>query len=196
MTITWRRVTERDFPLLRRWLEQQYVARWWNHDSSIEAVRHDFGPAARGEEPSEDFLAVLGQRPVGLVQRCCLADYPEYRDELTPVVDVPPGAMTIDYLIGEPDEVGHGLGPRLIASMITRIWSDCPEATCVIVPVVAANRASWRALEKAGLQRVGQGPIEPDNPIDDPLHYVYRIDRPGLCAGHSFGQDGDECTGR
>ena len=178
MTITWRRVAERDFPLLRRWLQQPYVARWWNHDSSIEAVYRDFGPAARGEEPSEDFLALLDERPVGLVQRCHFADYPEYRDELIPIVDVPADAMTIDYLIGEPDQVGHGLGPCLIASMVTRIWSDHPEATCLIVPVVAANRASWRALEKAAFRRAGQGSIKPDNPVDDPLHYVYRVDRP------------------
>ena len=184
MTITWRRVAERDFPLLRRWLEQPYVARWWNHDSSIEAVHRDFGPAVRGEEPSEDFLALLDERPVGLVQRCRFADYPEYRDELIPIVDVPADAMTIDYLIGEPDQVGYGLGPCLIVSMVTRIWSDHPEATCVIVPVVAANRASWRALEKAAFRRVGQGSIKPDNPVDDPLHYLYRVDRPST-PGHN-----------
>ncbi len=38
--------------------------------------------------------------------------------------------------------------------------------------------ASWRALEKAGLQRIAEGAISPDNPVDDPLHYVYRVDRP------------------
>jgi aminoglycoside 6'-N-acetyltransferase len=49
----------------------------------------------------------------------------------------------------------------------------------VLVAVVAANTASWRALEKAGLRRVASGPMEPDNPVDDPLHHVYRVDRPG-----------------
>ncbi|WP_250285789.1 GNAT family N-acetyltransferase [Frankia sp. CiP1_Cm_nod2] len=178
MTITWRQLDESDFVLLRGWLEQPHVARWWNHESTIEAVRRDFGPAARGEEPSEDFLALLDDRPLGLVQRCHLADYPAYRDELAPVVDVPTGAMSLDYLIGEPGRTGRGLGTRMIASMIARTWSDHPAATCVMVPVVAANRASWRALEKAGLRRVGQGPLAPDNPVDDPLHYVYRLDRP------------------
>lgn len=43
---------------------------------------------------------------------------------------------------------------------------------------MAANTASWRALEKAGLRRIAEGLIEPDNPVDDPLHYVYRVDRP------------------
>lgn len=178
MTITWRPLAESDFPLLRVWLEQPRVARWWNHDTSPEAVRRDFGPAVRGEEPTENLLALLDGRPIGLVQRCCLADYPEYLEELTPVVDVPAGAMSIDYLIGEPDQLGHGVGPRMIASMIARTWLDHPAATCIIVPVVAANRASWRALEKAGLRGIGEGSIKPDNPIDDPRHYVYRIDKP------------------
>ncbi|GAA3809754.1 hypothetical protein GCM10022226_32620 [Sphaerisporangium flaviroseum] len=178
MTITWRRLDEPDFPLLRRWLEQPHVARWWNHETSAEAVLRDFGPAARGEEPSEDFLALLDGLPLGLVQRCRLADYPEYQDELSPVVDLPAGAMSIDYLIGDQARTGCGLGPLMIASMVERTWSDYADATCVLVPVVAANRASWRALEKAGLRRVGEGNIEPDNPIDDPLHYVYRVDRP------------------
>nr|WP_264761424.1 acetyltransferase [Frankia tisae] len=158
-------------------MEQPSVARWWNHETTAEAITRDFGPAARSEEPSEDFLALLDDRPVGLVQRCRLAAYPQYRDDLTLIVDIQAGAMTIDYLIGEPDQTGCGLGGRMIASMIRRIWTDHPEATCIVVPVVAANRASWRALEKAGLRRVGQGPLAPDNPVDDPLHYVYRVDR-------------------
>jgi aminoglycoside 6'-N-acetyltransferase len=47
------------------------------------------------------------------------------------------------------------------------------------VSVVAANVASWRALEKAGFRRVAAGELEPDNPVDDPQHYMLRIDRPG-----------------
>ena len=50
--ITWRRVVEADFPLLRHWLEEPRVARWWNHETSVEAVTRDFGPGTRGEEPS------------------------------------------------------------------------------------------------------------------------------------------------
>ncbi|WP_214415974.1 GNAT family N-acetyltransferase [Sphaerisporangium fuscum] len=178
VVITFRRLGETDFPLLRGWLEQPHVARWWNHETSPEAVRRDFGPAARGEEPSEDFLTLLDGLPVGLIQRCRLADYPAYAADLTPIVEVPAGAMSVDYLIGDPGRVGRGLGPRMIASMVTRTWSDHPDATCLLVPVVAANRASWRALEKAGFRRVGEGELEPDNPIDAPLHYVYRVDRP------------------
>jgi len=174
----WRRVSEKDFPLLSRWLAQPHVARWWHHETSLEAVARDFGAAARGEEPSEDLLILLDGRPFGLVQRCRLADYPDYRAELAALVEVPDGAMTIDYLIGDAAQTGRGLGARMIREIIEATWRDHPDATAVLVPVPAANRASWRALEKAGLRRVAEGELEPDDPIDGRDHYVYRADRP------------------
>lgn len=178
MEIGFRPVTEADFPLLGRWLSEPHVARWWCHETSPEAVLRDFGPTARGEEPAEDFLVLLAGRPVGLIQRNRHADYPEDREELARSVEVPEGAFGVDYLIGEPDEIGHGLGPAVIAAMVARIWADHPDATCVIVPVAAANRRSWRALEKAGLGFVAEADLEPDNPVDDRRHVVHRIDRP------------------
>ena len=62
--------------MVRRWLAQPHVALWWNHETSAEAVLRDFGPAVRGEEPSEVFLALLDGLPIGLVQRYRLAGYP------------------------------------------------------------------------------------------------------------------------
>jgi aminoglycoside 6'-N-acetyltransferase len=167
-----------DFPLLGRWLAEPYVARWWNHDTSPEGVMRDFGPSDRGEVPSEDFLALDEGRPFGLMQRSRVADYPEYVAELSAVVPVPDGAFTIDYLIGEADLVGRGLGTAMIRSMVERTWPDHPDASVILVAVSAGNRASWRALEKAGLGRVGEGDMPPDNPIDDPAHYVYQVERP------------------
>ncbi|MCT2593857.1 acetyltransferase [Streptomyces sp. N2-109] len=176
--ITWRRVTEGDFGLLREWLAQPHVARWWHHDTSPEAIARDFGPAARGEEPSEDLLVMLDDTPVSLVQRCRYADYPDYRAELAAQIDLPDTAVTIDYLLGDLARVGQGLGPRIIRAIIAATWTDHPDAAAVVVPVHAANRASWRALEKAGLRRIGPADLTPDNPADDRTHEVYRIDRP------------------
>lgn len=177
MVITWRRLAERDLGLLRQWLMQPHVARWWNHDTSAEAVARDFGPAMRGEEPSEDFLVMVEGTPVGLVQRCRFADYPEYCAEMAGI-ELPDTAVTIDYLLGDPTRVGQGLGPRVIRAVVAATWTDHPNASAVVVPVHAANRASWRALEKAGLRRIATADLEPDNPLDDRTHYVYRIDRP------------------
>ncbi len=174
---TWRRLEERDFPLVRDWLSEPHVARRWNHETTPEAVARDFGPTLRREEPNEDLLVFLDERPLGLVQRCRLHDDPEYLTDMERIAAVPDGAMTIDYLIGDPRQTGRGIGTATIRWVVERTWVDHPDASCVIVPVVAANRTSRRTLERVGLRRVGEGEIEPDNPIDDPTHYLYRIDR-------------------
>ncbi|MBA0051080.1 GNAT family N-acetyltransferase [Streptomyces sp. AJS327] len=176
--LTWRRVTEADLGLLREWLARPHVARWWNHDTSAEGVERDFGPAIRGEEPSEDLLVLLEGVPVGLVQRCRFADYPDYQAELAGQLDLPGTAVTLDYLVGDPDRVGGGLGPRIIRAVVAATWADHPDAAAVVVPVQAANRRSWRALEKAGLVHVGEVDLTPDNPADSQAHRVYRASRP------------------
>jgi aminoglycoside 6'-N-acetyltransferase len=173
----WRRATAADFALLGRWLAQEHVVRWWNHETSPEAVERDFGPSARGEEPSEDWIAVLDGTPLGLVQRCRIADYPEFEEELAAFVAVPGEAALIDYLIGDARATGQGLGPAMIRSMAEKTWREWPDAPAVIAAVAAGNRRSWRALEKAGFVRVASGDLEPDNPVDGPLHHVYRLDR-------------------
>lgn len=170
--IAFRPLTRADFPLLARWLAEPLVARWWAHETSAEAVERDFGPAVDGREATEMFVALLGERPFGLIQRYPVAAYPEYLEELARIVDVPRGAISIDYLIGEPDLRGRGLGTAMIAAFVA-----ASPGGDVIVPVAIGNRASWRALERAGFERVAEGELEPDNPIDPRDHYILRLRR-------------------
>ena len=176
--LTFRPLTRDDFPLLTTWLREPKVARWWNHETSPEAIERDFGPGTRGEEPGEDLVVLLSDRPIGLLQRSVIRDYPDEFALFAAHVDVPPGAVELDYLIGEPDLRGRGLGTRLIRAAVEDTWRTHPEAQAVLIPVNAANTASWRAVEKAGLRHIADGDMPPDNPIDDPLHRIHRVDRP------------------
>ena len=176
-SIEFRPLEFRDFPVLARWLAEPHVSRWWNHEYTIDAVERDFGPTARGEKRGEDLLALARSTPFGLVQRSRLGDFPDYLVEISRHTSIPPRTMTLDYLIGEPELVGHGLGTALVKAAIRSTWSEYQSAIAIVVPVVASNEASWRALERAGMTRVAEGAITPDNPVDDSLHYIYRIDR-------------------
>src|SRR3954467_13234941 len=111
-----------DLPRLAEWLREPRVARWWNQPSSLEEVERDFGPSVRGEEPGEDLVVSLGARAVGLLQRSVIGDYPGDLQEYAAVVDVPPGAVQLDYLIGSTADRGHGLGPRMIADAVRDTW--------------------------------------------------------------------------
>ncbi len=184
--LTWRPLASADLPLLCEWLREPQVARWWNHDATAAGVARDFGPSVRCEEPGEDLVVLLDGRPVGLLQRSVIADYPEDLAEFATLVEVPDNAVELDYMIADPALRGRGLGARMITLAVEDTWKAHPSAPAVLVAVVAAaNTASWRALEKAGLQRIAEGAMSPENPLDDPLHYIYRVDRPQPDPLHS-----------
>jgi aminoglycoside 6'-N-acetyltransferase len=176
--LTFRRITRDDFELIGRWLAEPMVWRWWHDDPAPEAVQAQFGPTVDGADPTQVFVVALGGGPVGLIQRYCLDDEPEFGAELAALCEVPAGALGLDYFVSEPANRGQGLGTRMIAALVEDCWSAYPGAPAVIVAVIVANRPSWRALERAGFRRVAQGPMTPDNPIDPPDHVIYRIDRP------------------
>ncbi len=178
VALTWRPLTAADLPLLTEWLREPLVARWWNHDTTAEAVQRDFGPSVRGEEPGEDLVILADGERIGLLQRSVIRDYPEDFTEFAAIVEVPDRAVELDYLIGDAAWRGRGLGARMIAAVVEDTWCVYPTAAAVLVAVVAANTASWRALENAGLHRIAEGSMSTENPADDPLHFVYRVDRP------------------
>jgi aminoglycoside 6'-N-acetyltransferase len=172
-----RPMTRADLPLLGRWLAEPLVARWWHHESSPEALERDFGASLDGRDATELLLGCTGAGPYGLVQRYPIAAYPEYVEELTGVLPVPPGALSVDYLVGEPDRRGRGLAAAMIDAAVVSGWAVYPSAAHVLVPVALGNTASWRALERAGFRRVAAGELEPDNPADPRDHVVYLRER-------------------
>ncbi|MTD13261.1 GNAT family N-acetyltransferase [Nakamurella sp. YIM 132087] len=184
-TVVFRDLQRDDFPLLARWLAEPQVARWWNHAYDEESLEKDFGAAVDGTDPTRLLLAhvdSLEGMPFGLLQHYRFDSYPEYGVELGPLLSVPAGALSIDYLIGESSCRGMGLGAEMIRAGVSDGWAGHPGSDDVIVPVAAGNHASRRALLRAGFREIAWGPLEPDNPIDPPEHVVHGIRRPGLSS--------------
>jgi aminoglycoside 6'-N-acetyltransferase len=173
-----RRLTRDDVGLLATWLARPHVQRWWAHEFTPEALERDFGDAVDGTEPGEVLVVSLHGRAIGIAQCYRFADYPDYVAELDGIVEVPEGAASIDYFIGEPDLIGRGVGTRMLRAVAARTWAEYPDVSCLIVPVNSANIASWTALLRAGFTLAARGELEPDNPIDDRAHEVLRLDRP------------------
>lgn len=115
----------------------------------------------RGAEPGEDLVVSLADQPVGLLQRSPIAAYPDDLAELSAIVEVPADAVERDYLLAEPRLRGRGLGSRMIRAVVEDTWGTYPRTPVILVAVmavVAANVASWRALEKAGLRQTSAPP--------------------------------------
>ena len=65
----------------------------------------------RGRRPTRQFAIVVDGRPVGMIQTYLVSDHPSGPSSWTSRT----GAAGVDLLIGEPDLVGGGLGPRVLA---------------------------------------------------------------------------------
>lgn len=154
--IQFRPLADDDLPLLHRWLNEPGVVRWWEGDDvSEDAVARDYGSAATG--PTEFWIASASGRDVGWIQCYASADYPD-EDEVKAWRGLGAGESTggIDYLIGDPADRGKGLGARMIRSFVEDIvFPRHPTWTHVAASPVAANVASWKALENAGFAYSG-----------------------------------------
>jgi aminoglycoside 6'-N-acetyltransferase len=176
--VRFRAIRRDDLPMLFRWLREPHVAEWWREvPDDLEAVEHEYGPCIDGDDPTEVHVVVSHGRPVGMIQRYLIADEPEWSRVLAGICDVS-DAAGIDYLIGEPDAVGRGVGTAMLAAYAEDVFGWRP-VDAIVVTVQQANVGSWRILEKAGFERVWSGELDSPDPSDHGPEYVYVLPRPG-----------------
>jgi aminoglycoside 6'-N-acetyltransferase len=171
--ITFRPLAAADFGLVERWLRAPHVRAWWGEPLDAAAIAAKYGPRAQGTDPTRVYIILAAGQPVGLIQRYRHDDYPAWGR----AVGVP-RAAGIDYLIGEPDACGRGIGSRAIARFSAFVFAAYPDLDTVIAVPQHANRASCRALEKAGYTLAGVRTLDSDDPSDAGPSAVYVLRRP------------------
>jgi len=171
--ISFRPVTREDFPLLHRWLTTPAVQAWWRSDTrTVDDVEQEFGPQADGSDPTRSFLILVAGQPAGMIQCYQHADYPGWQE----AVGVP-SAAGIDYLIGEDGLRGRGLGSAAIAAFTATVFGLYPEVDSIVSVPQQANRASCRALEKAGFSLLDERELNTGDPSDAGPGAVYGLAR-------------------
>jgi len=151
-------------PHVRRWYDDTPKSQY--PDDSIAEYRE----AIRGEDPTDEFVVALDDRPIGTIQSYRIDDHPEYAAQVA--LDRP--AFGIDLFIGEPDLIGHGHGPELIRTFLRDVaFPRYGLDLCVIGPS-RSNVAAIRAYEKAGF-RFLKVYLEPG--AREPEHYLMELTR-------------------
>lgn len=128
----------RHLPQLRVWLHRPHVARWWGDpDHALAAVRQ--------HSQTTHALIAVDARLVGYL--CWQHPLPE---ELAAagLSDLPADLIDVDILIGEPDVVGHGIGPQALSLLLDRLRAE--GVLLVGIATAADNQRALRAYEKAG----------------------------------------------
>jgi aminoglycoside 6'-N-acetyltransferase len=103
-----------------------------------------------------------------MIQTYLVVDNSEWQQ----LVQVGDDVAGVDLLIGEPDLVGQGLGPRVLSAFARDVVFADRAVNAVVATVEEPNRRSWRAFEKAGFQYVS------DVEEDGLPHRLMRLDRP------------------
>ncbi len=142
---TFRPLQESDLPSVVRWQASDAAGPWFAGGLSLEQANRRYGPLLSGTGPIRMFVLHRESRDIGYAQTYQLSDLPD-----SALIPAPPDALGIDFVIGEPDLVGRGIGPRLIVAIAVFARWLFPGANTVVACPDHRNRASCRALEKAG----------------------------------------------
>lgn len=160
-----------DLRLLHEWLRRPHVKRWYTDHGTYDEVVDHYLPAIEGRDPTDHYIVVLDDRPIGMLQTYVVADYPEYAK----LVDV--GDRTtagVDILIGVEELTGRGLGTEILRRFVADVVFARAETMAVVADPDVENVASVRAFEKSGFRAVR---TFVEDPGDGQTHVLVRRDR-------------------
>ena len=141
---SFRPVTAKDLPRLRRWLNAPEVERWWGDPiEQFELLRADLN------EPLMTMRIVsLGRRPFAYAQDYDVHSWPQPH-----LAHLPKGSRAIDSFIGWPSMIGRGHGQAYLRLLAERLCAE--GAPLVAIDPAEGNRRARRAYEKAGFRVEG-----------------------------------------
>jgi aminoglycoside 6'-N-acetyltransferase-1b/aminoglycoside 6'-N-acetyltransferase-2 len=159
--VTLRLMTERDLPMLHEWLNRPHIVEWWGGEEarpSLQEVIEHYTPRILAQEAVTPYIAMLRHVPIGYAQSyVALGSGDGWWEEETD-----PGVRGIDQALADPEQLGKGLGTRLVNALVHLLFAN-PEVTAIQTDPAPSNHRAIRCYEKAGfvqLKRIAT----PDGP--------------------------------
>jgi aminoglycoside 6'-N-acetyltransferase len=145
-----RPLVRQDFPVIVAWKSMPHVKRWWNDEArTVRDIEQHYGAALDGTEPTRLWVVRINGGMCGFLQDYLIGDHPEYA-----ILTAKPDAVGFDYLIGDPNLVGKGVGTRVLWSFLAdHVAPHYPEATTFFAAPDHRNIGSLRMLAKLGFSQ-------------------------------------------
>jgi aminoglycoside 6'-N-acetyltransferase len=145
-----------DYELMVRWRNRPHVRHWWDPDLpplTLASARDEYRPDTRPDSDSTACIVELHGRPIGFMQFYRWASYADEANE----VGIPFDDRTwgVDVFIGEPAEVGRGLGTRMVDLLCEHLEAE-RAASSIALTTELTNAAAIRCYEKAGFKKVAE----------------------------------------
>jgi aminoglycoside 6'-N-acetyltransferase len=148
--VDFRPMTHDDLPTYVDWQHAPHARRWFHAGRmDLAEAKRRYGPRIDGDVPTRMWVARVDGCDVGMVQDYRVGDQADYAEKTRD-----PEAAAFDYLIGDPDLVGRGIGTRMVGQfLVERLRPAYPEAPRFLASPDHRNRASLRLLENLGFQQ-------------------------------------------
>jgi RimJ/RimL family protein N-acetyltransferase len=148
--LVFRRLSDADIPLLVAWMAADHAQPWFGDEPrSPDTARQLYAGELAGTSATRIWIVELDGRPIGYVQDYRVVAYDDFAVRVQD-----PDSVAFDYLIGEPDLIGRGIGAQMIAAYCREILCrDYPEAPRFIACPDVRNLRSIRVLEKCGFRQ-------------------------------------------
>jgi aminoglycoside 6'-N-acetyltransferase len=137
--ITFRAVTPKDMPLLKRWIASPQWQEWWGEtETELAEIA-----ANLDSDSVEPMIVELDDKPVAYVQT-----YDPHMEDEHPYQDQPFGTIGIDISIGDAADLNKGLGTEILLGLSEMLFEE--GAVRLIIDPHPNNKAAIRCYEKAG----------------------------------------------
>jgi RimJ/RimL family protein N-acetyltransferase len=147
--ISFRPLTPADFPLLHDWLNRPHVAEWWDDRTSLPEIEQDFRPLLSGHSTTRPYIVLADGAPIGYIQSYVAMGSGDgwWENEKDP------GVRGIDQFLAHAEQLGQGLGSRMIRAFIRQLFVD-QSVTRIQSDPAPENLRAIRCYEKAGFRPV------------------------------------------
>ncbi|MGH6860198.1 MAG: GNAT family N-acetyltransferase [Phyllobacterium sp.] len=133
-------VEPRHLNMISGWLAEPHVAQWWTEEPEKELSDIAGHIDSVSVEP---FIILLADTPIGYLQT-----YDPHLEDDHPYQDQPGGTLGMDLMIGEPDLIGKGHGPRLIDEFVSLLFEE--GVPRIVVDPDPANTRAIKSYRKGG----------------------------------------------
>ena len=145
-----RAMTNNDFYLMVKWLNNQKVLEFYEEPpSNLDRVINKYGPRIEGEHYVTPCIVEYKNEPIGYIQYYKIQEADLKKYELPKNQSI----YGIDQFIGEPQLWGKGIGSLMIRMMLDYLW-DNKGASKVVLDVKKNNKRAISSYNKCGFKQI------------------------------------------
>jgi len=145
--LSFRPLIRADLSALVRWMAADHAQPWFAGEPTTRPEAEErYGAQLNGTSAARMWIVAADSVPIGYLQDYLVGAYDDYA-----VRAQDPTAAAFDFLIGDPDMVGRGIGTQMITQFCTEILvRDFPDSARFIASPDVRNHRSIKVLERCG----------------------------------------------